>query len=138
MIRSHHEPPSHENGSSLIEVLAALVLLSLVGFSLLVIFAPVACWIGEARHETSAAFYAAAILENLRSEREKVDPSNAGKTAQQLALAAVAAEPGLENVISRMEPRDTWSNLYDVTVTISWVAGVEVRSLNLSTIIRSK
>jgi prepilin-type N-terminal cleavage/methylation domain-containing protein len=125
-----------QQGLSLIEVLASLVLLSLLAFSMLAIFSPVARWINAARHETTAVHYAAAILENLRSEREKIDPVNAGQTAQEIGLASVCPANGMVAEISLIQAQAAYPNLYDVQVTVTWTEGTVTQSLSLSTVIR--
>ncbi|MDD4170614.1 MAG: prepilin-type N-terminal cleavage/methylation domain-containing protein [Syntrophomonas sp.] len=127
---------NNEIGQTLIEILAALVLLSLLAGSILAVFSPVAHWMTEARQQTTAVNYAASILESLRSEPEKLDESNAGKSAQELGLSCASLSPDLTNEITRLEPLAAYPNLYDVMVTVEWAQGGENISLQLSTIIR--
>lgn len=125
-----------QQGLSLIEVLASLVLLSLLALTGLAIFSPVARWISAARHETSAVYLAAAILENLRSEREKIDPVNAGRNAQEIGLTGVCPASGMVDEISLIRAQAACDDLYDVMVTITWPEGNATKSLSLSTVIR--
>ena len=127
---------NNQKGLSLIEVLASLVLLSLLACGMLVIFSPAARWIVGARHETTAVYFAAAILENLRWERTKIDPLNSGKNAQEIGLNVASSAPGMVGEISLMQAMPYYPNLYDVMVTVTWMEGKVPRSLSMSTIIR--
>ncbi len=126
-----------ETGLTLIEVLASLVLLSLMTVSILSAFTPAASWIGKARRETTASNYAAAILEDLRADRSKIDNSNVGKTAQELFPAYGYPWAGMMDEITRLECQNPpYNNLYNITVTVSWLEGTKTRSLEISTMIR--
>lgn len=126
-----------EFGLTLIEVLASLVLLSLMSVSILAIFTPASSWISKARRETTASNYASSILEDLRSDRSKIDNNNAGKTAQDLFPAYGYPWAGMTDSITRLERQNPpYNNLYDITVTVSWLEGTETRSLQISTMIK--
>ncbi|PKM78582.1 MAG: hypothetical protein CVU90_00875 [Firmicutes bacterium HGW-Firmicutes-15] len=128
---------NNETGLTLIEVLASLVLLSLMIVSILAGFTPAASWISKARRETTASNYATAILEDLRSDRSKIDNSNAGKTAQDLFPSYGYPWAGMKDKVTRLERQNApFNNLYDITVTISWLEGNETRSLKMSTMIK--
>ncbi|MDD3364776.1 MAG: prepilin-type N-terminal cleavage/methylation domain-containing protein [Syntrophomonas sp.] len=127
----------NETGLTLIEVLASLVLLSLMTVSIMSAFTPAASWINKARRETTASNYAAAILEDLRSDRNKINNSNAGKSARDLFPAYGYPWAGMTDEITRLERQNPpYSNLYDVTVTVSWSEGTKTRSLQISTMIK--
>ena len=127
---------NYQKGLCLIEVLASLVLLSLLAFGMLAIFSPTARWIAGARHETTAVYFAAAILEDLRLERTKIDPLNSGKNVQEMGLGMVCPVSGMAGEISLMQALPYYPNLYDVTVTVTWIEGAVPRSLSMSTVIR--
>lgn len=127
----------NETGLTLIEVLASLVLLSLITVGITAIFTPAASWISKARWETAASNYAVAVLEELRSDRSKIVEGNSGKTAQELFPASGYPWAGMSDTITRLEHQDPpYNNLYDITVTITWREGTRPRSLQISTIIR--
>jgi prepilin-type N-terminal cleavage/methylation domain-containing protein len=127
-----------QKGLSLIEVLAALLLLSLLAVSIPAIFGPAATWVYKARTETAAVNYAASLLEELRSEPEKIDELNTGKTAEEVSLLTESPYPGMISQITRMQPQQTMPNLYDVMVTITWSQGGQPYNLQLSTVIRKE
>jgi len=128
----------NQKGTTLIEVLTALLLLSLVSVSIPAIFGPAAQWIHKARVETTAVNYAASLLDELRSEPGKIDESNTGKTAEELSLVCASPYPGMTNLISRMQPQQSMPFLYDVMVTVSWSQGGQPHNLQLCTVIRKE
>ncbi|MCX5780430.1 MAG: hypothetical protein NTV45_06355 [Firmicutes bacterium] len=136
MRQDQDQKKSNQQGLSLIEVLASLVQLSLLAFIILAIFSPAARWIAAARQETTAVYFAAGILENLRSEPGRLDPVHTGQTAQEMGLAVGYPGCGMMDEISRMQAQAAYPNLYDVTVTIAWPRGTETQSISLSTVIR--
>lgn len=136
MRQDQDQKKSKQQGLSLIEVQASLVLLSLLAFSMMAIFSPAARWIAAARQETTAVYFAAAILEKLRSEPGELDPVHTGQTAQGMGLAVVNPGSGMVDKISRMQVQAAYPNLYDVTVTIAWPEGTMTQSISLSTVIR--
>lgn len=103
----------NEKGMTLLEVLVALVLLSLLASTVLAIFTPTTIWIKKARDETIASNYAFAILEDLRAHREKlngvIDPDD-----------LMAEKPvDMEADIVGESEIDGFSNLYKITVTVT-------------------
>lgn len=127
-----------QKGLTLIEVLTALLLLSLVSLSIPAIFSPAAQWINKARIETWAVNYAASLLDELRCEPEKIDEVNCGKTAAELSLVCASPCPGMTGQISRMQPLPYAPLLYDIMVTVTWTQGGQMHTLNLSTVIRKE
>lgn len=138
MLGSRDEKEGSQSGLTLIEVLAALLLLSLVSLSIPAIFGPAAQWISKARLETTAVNYAASILDELRSERGKINEFNNGKTAEELDLVCESPYPGMTGQITQMQPQASLPNLYDVRVTVSWSQGGQTHNLQLSTVIRKE
>jgi prepilin-type N-terminal cleavage/methylation domain-containing protein len=127
-----------QKGLTLIEVLTALLLISLLAVSIPGIFGPVAIWTCKARSETSAVNYAASLLDELRLESEKIDEGNTGKTAEELHLVCTSSYPGMTGTITRMQPQQSMPNLYDVVVTISWFQAGQPQNLQLVTLIRKE
>lgn len=127
-----------QKGLTLIEVLAALLLLALISASIPVIFGGAARWINQARMETTAINYGDSILDDLRSERDKLDQLNTGRNAEELSLGYGSPYPGMNGAITRMQPQVSLPNLYDVTLTITWSQAGQVHNLVLSTVIRKE
>lgn len=136
MYTTKAEEKDTQTGLTLIEVLAALLLLSLISASIPVIFGTAARWISQARMETTAVAYGVSILDNLRAEREKLDQTNTGKTAEKLYLGGASPYPGITGEITKMQPQLSFPNLYEVTLTITWFQSEQTHNLVLSTVIR--
>jgi type II secretory pathway pseudopilin PulG len=130
---------NNATGLTLIEVLASLALLSLMTVSILAAFTPAASWINKARRETTASNYATSILESLRSDRSKIDNSNEGKTAHYVFPDYGYPWAGMSDEITRLERQNSpYNNLYDITVTVSWLEGSKTRSIKISTIVKKE
>lgn len=138
MLGAREEREFDQKGLTLIEVLTALLLLSLVSVGIPAIFGPPAQWINKARLESTAVNYAASLLDELRSERGKIDELNTGKTAEDLSLVSESPYPGMTSQITRMQPQQSMPNLYDVMVTVTWFQGGQAHNLQLSTVIRKE
>ncbi len=134
----HQVRTANEKGQTLLEVLAASVLIMLLCGSILAIFSPVAHWIATARSQTMAANYAIAILESLRSQPDMLQAVNAGQSAEELGLAGIYSPAGMANELTCMEPRADYTNLYEVMVTVYWVQGAEDHQLQFGTVIRKE
>lgn len=128
----------NEKGLTLVEVLAALLLLSCLAFSIPAIFGPVATWIAKARMETAAVNYAASMLEELRFEPEKLSRLNSGKTAEELGFGCDVPYTGMIGRISRMEPNSALPGLFEVTATVDWTQAGQPQSMQLVTLIRKE
>lgn len=128
----------NNKGLTLIEVLASMVLLSLLAVLFTAVFPPAAGWIVHARKETLAASYGCAIIEELRSNRQQIESSNTGKTAQFLFPNAGFPWDGLTDEIVRMQSWGTYNNLYEITVKVSWYEGADQRWMELNTIMRKE
>jgi len=133
MIKRHNQ-----KGLTLIEVLTALLLLSLLAVSIPGIFGPVATWTCKARSETTGVNYAASLLDELRLQPDKIDELNIGKTAEELGLVCDSSYPGMTSQITRMQPQPSMPNLYDVMVTVTWLEGGQPHNLQLATLIRKE
>jgi len=124
----------NNKGMTLIEVLAALVLLALLSTSMLTIFVPPAKWVSQARNQTTAVNYANALLENLRADRSRINTTAATGVAadvlwpvgDQLHLAS-PANMQATIVMTPWQEIPSWpnENRYDVVVTVSWDGGNE-------------
>lgn len=137
MNRSIGRNKPNENGLTLIEVLASLLILGLLAVSVTSIFIPASTWIYKARTETTASNYAFSILETFRADRSKLDSSHTGKSAQNIFPESGFPWAGMSDEINRMEPQaPPYEHLYDITVTVSWIEGNTVRHVQMSTIMR--
>lgn len=122
-------------GLTLLEVLFALLLLSLMAVSGLGLFLTANLWINQGRQQTIASCYASSILEELRSKGQL-------ESGQKQYLAADSEElnsDSLQNMqaILSINKRVDIEHLYDVSVELSWQEGSNSRSLILKTIMRS-
>ena len=133
-----HMDNLNDKGLTLIEVLASIVLLSLLAASVMTVFPPVAGWISTARRVTLASSYAAAVLEGVRSSPNQIDSLYIGKTAQEMFPDAGFPWNGMTDEITRMQLWDTYPNLYEITVKVSWYEGADQHCMELSTIIRKE
>ncbi len=115
----------NNKGMTLIEVLAALVLLALLSTSMISIFVPPAKWVSQARTQTTAVNYANALLENLRADRSRIDNFPAGVSADALWPVSdplyIESPANVQATIVMTPGGD--GNLYDVVV--SWNNGKE-------------
>lgn len=124
----------NETGMTLLEVLVALVLLSLLASTVLAIFTPTTIWIKKARDETIAANYAFAILESLRADRGKLNGViNVDELIEE-------KPPYMEANIIRESGVDGFTNLYKVTVIVKRTedAPETLPLLRMGTIIRKE
>ncbi|MEN6326265.1 MAG: type II secretion system protein [Syntrophomonas sp.] len=126
-----------EKGTTLLEVLVALVILAVLTTAVLAIFMPTGLWISKARNETTAANYAAAILEDLRDQRSRlqtgnsISPEDLGLDQQYKPDFPV----GINASIS-MESMASYSKLYKVQVLVKWKEGIELRKITMATLMR--
>jgi prepilin-type N-terminal cleavage/methylation domain-containing protein len=127
-------------GMTLIEVLAALILLSILAVTLVGIFTPTASWIYGARKETTACNYAAAVLEDLRSNRAVLASGVTRQTPSSLSLDETEYKPAdcptMQAYIS-MSSRTESTAIFDIAVTVEWTEGSQTRSMKLMTIMRT-
>lgn len=126
----------NQKGFTLIEVLTALLILTLLAISIPAILGPVATWICKARIETTAINYGASLLDELRSKPEKVNSLNAGKTAEEIGLVCESPVPGMTGQISYVQPRPSLPNLYEIILTITYSQAGQPGNLQLVTLIR--
>ncbi|MDD3023813.1 MAG: hypothetical protein PHE26_07945 [Syntrophomonadaceae bacterium] len=126
-----------ERGTSLLEVLAALAMLALLTTTVLAVFLPAGLWIKRAREETTAANYAAAILEELRDNRsllqpvKEISPEDLGLSEQYRP----DIPHGIEAHITT-ELINGYSQLYKADVLVMWKEGNQLCKLNMATVIR--
>ncbi len=129
-------PAASDLGQSLIEILAALVIVCLLIGSLISVYSPVSLWISHSRWETAAANYGFAMLECLRSQPDQLDESNQGKSAQELGLPCGEPEQNLSSELTGVQPLPDDPNLYHVEVSVQWNQGTETGCIQMSTLIR--
>jgi len=127
--------PKKEEGLTLVEVLLSLVMLSLITSGLIGVFVPTTMWVTRARNETTAANYAYAILENLRSDRETVTSFTSGESADDLwgDHEYKPAEPG--SISSSIVKSPLGGDLFEITVTVSWNQGEQSHDITMISII---
>jgi len=128
----------NEQGLTLIEVLASLVLLSLLTVSILGIFTSTAKWVAKARQETTASNYASAVLEDLRLQRQIINNDNEGLLAEELLPGYGYPWEGMDARITTMEDLNPLHNLYNITVTIFRSGDTQSPILQMSTIMRKE
>jgi type II secretory pathway pseudopilin PulG len=129
-----------ERGMSIIEVLATLILLCIVTITMLGTFAPTASWINTARKETTASNYAAAVLEDMRSNRSVLASGVTRQTPSALSLDETEYKPSDSPTMQAyitMSSRSESSLIFNITVTVEWIEGAQTRSLKLMTIMRN-
>ena len=130
----------NDQGMTLIEVLAALILLSIFAVTLLGIFAPAANWINMARKETTASNYASAVLEDLRSNRGALLSDVTYQTPSALLLNETEYKPSecptMQAYITIRSLKELTS-IINITVTVEWMEGGQTHSLELMTLMRT-
>ncbi|MEA4923980.1 MAG: prepilin-type N-terminal cleavage/methylation domain-containing protein [Syntrophomonadaceae bacterium] len=129
---------NNQKGLTLVEILAALLLLSWLAFSITAIFGPAATWIAKARLETTAVSFAASMLEELRAEPEKISPLDSAKTAGEMGLDCESPSAAMCGQIARMQPQPSLPGLYEVTATVEWYQAGQPQSLQMVTLIRKE
>lgn len=103
-----------EDGMTLIEVMAALVLLSLLAVTLLSVFSTTGGWIGGAGKKTSASQYANSIIEGIRArstELKSIDWSDSSSNPN------VSGTPPVFSVNDSADITDTMFSFYLVPGT---------------------
>lgn len=130
-----------KQGLTLIEVLITLVLLTLLASTVIAVYTPADLWIQQARHETEASFYARSILDNLRADRNKINATNHGKSADEIWSGHYYKPSGLSDLTSTIDiekhPADL-NRLFNITVTITWIEGHRPYTLVLKTVMRGE
>lgn len=121
---------SNEQGVTLIEVLAALVLLLILSTTIIAVFTPASLWIQQARNETTASNYARAVLEDLRSDRAQIKLGNSDKYADEIWSPHSYQPPEPPDMRAKLDirtasqagidPESDLANLYAVTVKVIW------------------
>lgn len=127
----------YEKGSTLLEVLLALIMLSVLTTTVLAIFSPTGLWICKARNETTVSNYAFALLEDLRDQRSLLHEAN-GISPEDLGLNQ-QYKPGVPAGITTrisMEVMSGFSQLYKVNISLGWSEGNQIREVNMATLIR--
>lgn len=126
-----------EKGTALLEVLAALAMLAVLTTTVLAVFTPTGLWISKARNETTAANYAAAILEDLRDQRSRLQAADS-ISPEDLGLTQLYKPdfPAGINARISMEIMTGFSRLYKVEVLVDWNEGTELREVKMATLMR--
>lgn len=151
-------------GMTLLEVLAALVILELMAAGLVTLFAISGKWIAEAERNTRANDYAIAIMETVRAYAGELqtstlpsmpveDKNNSDEdfyfhlnTMQ--PEHEIKAPPGMNAAINIAPYDDSrlytgfrptlTNNLFQVDVTVSWEEAGHVHRLPMSTVVSSR
>ena len=127
-----------EKGLTLIEVLIALVIFSLIAVSVVSMYIPAAMWVEKAGKETRALYYASGIIEDLRAHNGnlyEVTRTVPGDENLNLNHGCKPDDMTAEITID-LRGDQGLNNLYEVTVTVSWFEQEIPDSLILATIIR--
>lgn len=120
-----------ENGFSLIEVMAGLVMLSLITVTLLGLFSTSSIWVTKGGQQTRASDYGVELLENIRAHAEKLPslfeppnlppPYDAAKVSSFLGYMEIDPadlSSGLQDSITAISVEKKSDNLFQVTVDI--------------------
>lgn len=126
-----------EHGQSLLEVLAVMVIMTLIAGIILAVYTPVAAWIRLSWQETCAGNRAYAIMESLRAQPGLLDEANTGCSAEELGLDW---EPGSGEVSDAIEisPLADYPHLYQVSVIVQWDQGATIKNVRLDTLMRKE
>jgi len=145
---------NNQEGMTLVEVMASLVILSLLCVSLLGLYTSSQLWISNAGVRVQASGYATAIMENIRARSERLttitmtgtppsvtylDTDIAHATFNLSPLSVEVNDPAkfMEQVkISPYTPGG--NNLYTVMVTVSWVRGGKNNSYTLTSVVAAR
>ncbi len=130
--------PIRETGQSLIEVLAAMGLLLLLAAMMMAAYSPVSAWIQKSWQETAGSNYAVAIAECLRSQRDLLDETNNGCSAEELGLPCSSPGSGWDSQITISNPPPNNPLVYQVGITVSWDHNVTRRSVHIDTLMRQE
>ena len=137
LLKDMQSERNREQGTTLLEVLAALAILAVLTTAVLAIFMPTGLWISKARNETTAANYTAAVLEDLRDQRSRLQIAN-GISPEDLGLDQQYKPdfPGGINACVNIELMAGFSGLYKVEVLVGWNEGTEQRMITMATLMR--
>lgn len=108
---------NHSRGLGLLEVLAAVAILSLAAASAFGVFTEATAWNRDASLRTQAIFFASGIIEELkaRPDQVRVVPET---PVEELGLE-LERPPGVQALV-RMEEFGEGPDLYLVRVTVRW------------------
>jgi general secretion pathway protein I len=120
-----------ERGFTLIEVLAALVILALSLGALLRLVSGGLGGLGAAEDYTTASLLAESWLEGLGVERALLEGEETGAFDERFRWRAVVRSLALDE---RGEPSDWPVRAYEVQLTVLWDEGIGQRSIVLSTL----
>ncbi len=127
-----------DKGSSLVEILLALMITGLLSTAILAQLSSMAQWIYDAKQNSIASWYGATLMASLRDNCQLLDEDLVGRTVSELDLAGIPTDQELIATVSHIHRLAPDSNLYDVTVDVAWRFGDSDRNLQLSTIIRKE
>jgi len=127
-----------ENGFTIIEIIAALFLISLLVLWVDSVFIAAVKWELYSRQDTMACNYGSEVLENLRSETSKLDVSNQGQSISELFPEIITPENGMNAIIEQMEPWPGYPHLYTVVVNVIQCVGSNCRCWQFATVIRKQ
>lgn len=143
-----------QQGMGLVEVLASLVILSLLTVSFMTIFTTAQVWIMNSGKRVQASEYASSIMENVRANSDRLtavtltgnplaktytDPDNAATKFSIPELNLTIDDPNRfseQVMVSQFIPGNT--NLYKIEVTVNWLTGSINNHVILSTVVRAR
>lgn len=143
-----------QQGMGLVEVLASLVILSLLAVTVMTVFTTSQVWIMKAGKRVQANEYASAIIENVRANSDRLsgvvltgDPptrtyidtstEHTAFSIPQLDLSVADPAKFSEQVTISQYITDN-NNLYKIEVTVAWTQGGTNDHLDLSTVVGAR
>lgn len=126
-----------QEAMTFLEVLLALAIFTIISNVALAIFSTTTIWIKHSRYESTATYYAASLLEELREKPEKIKSVSLAEP-EVLGLGegyTPSIPPGISAQID-MEKVDALDRLYRIRITLSWYEGEHKQKLCLLTMIR--
>ncbi|MGI6453324.1 MAG: type II secretion system protein [Syntrophomonadaceae bacterium] len=129
----------NQKGTTLVEVIASLVIFCLLSISFLPILKATADWIVKGGNKTIACQYACAVVENLRAERDFLPLIENGMAAS-LLWPGHGYQPfspaGIEAEIYLARNHSPFSNLWNVEVRVTWWEKEQEQEISIFSIIR--
>lgn len=129
----------NSHGMTLLEVLVALILLSLITINILTIYITSSGSLNRARRETTASHYCFAVMENLRENRNVLTAGINHQLPLSLNIDETPYKPSDSPIMQAyitMNPRSDIGSTFDVIVTVEWLEGQQIRTLSMVTILR--
>lgn len=127
-----------DEGFSLIEVMAAMLILSLLFISVNTSFVLPIKWGAHSRQETIACNLGNIVLEKFRFDTTKLDESNEGQTLSVMFPEIDTVGLEMDGEIVQMESWPDYPLLYTVVVRVFEVEGIDSKCWEFGTVIRKR